>query len=71
MAKENGKSREPIELVVQELRKLNEKFDLVREDLGAINHRLDKVIENTGTHWRDLERRVASIEQQLGGKPSR
>jgi hypothetical protein len=38
---------------------LNDRFD-------QVNDRLDKLIEVMGGHWRDLEKRVQSLERKVG-----
>ena len=37
-------------------------FDRLEGKLDATNSRLDALVVNTGTHWRDLDARVRTLE---------
>ena len=40
-------------------------FERLDARIDQTNERLDKVIENTGKYWRELERRVSALEDDI------
>ncbi|HVO29649.1 MAG TPA: hypothetical protein VMV18_02895 [bacterium] len=49
---------------------LSARLDLVNAAIGRGNDRLDRLVENTGGHWRDLDRRVSTLEARAKKPPS-
>ncbi len=44
---------------------MDERLAHVDARLERIDERIDKVVVNTGSHWRDLERRVTILEEKI------
>lgn len=76
MKKGNGKKSFE-ELALERFAEHDRRFEAMQQQIaelttkllgaiGQVNTRLDQVILNTGSHWRDLERRVSAIEDRLG-----